>query len=136
SDRQGDQTVRRRDRRQPPCPQCGAARGRETLMDAPDKVLATPAIRSGLPAVSGWLLLVWGLTLASALAVPYSAHWSRQLLNELATEMTQREKAQAEWGRLVLEQSTWTAHSRVESIATRQLGMRVPEAGEVILVQP
>ncbi|PRB84410.1 cell division protein FtsL [Pseudomonas sp. MYb185] len=104
-------------------------------MDAPDKVLATPAIRSGLPAGSGWLLLVWGLTLASALAVPYSAHWSRQLLNELATEMTQREKAQAEWGRLVLEQSTWTAHSRVESIATRQLGMRVPEAGEVILVQ-
>src|SRR5690606_39453680 len=73
--------------------------------------------------------------LVTALAVPYSAHWSRQLLNELAGEMQQREKAQAEWGRLVLEQSTWTAHSRVESIATRQLGMRVPEPSEVILVR-
>ena len=92
--------------------------------------------RSGLPASSGWLLLVWGLTLVTALAVPYSAHWSRQLLNELAAEMLQREKAQAEWGRLVLEQSTWTAHNRVESIATRQLGMRVPGPSEVILVRP
>lgn len=92
--------------------------------------------RSGLPASSGWLLLVWGLTLVTALAVPYSAHWTRQLLNELAAEMLQREKAQAEWGRLVLEQSTWTAHNRVESIATRQLGMRVPEPSEVILVRP
>lgn len=92
--------------------------------------------RSGLPAGSGWLLAVWVITLVTALAVPYSAHWSRQLLNELAAEMLQREKAQAEWGRLVLEQSTWTAHSRVENIATRQLDMRVPEPNEVILVRP
>lgn len=92
--------------------------------------------RTGLPVGSGWLLLVWMLMLGTALAVPYSAHWTRQLLNELAAEMHQREKAQAEWGRLVLEQSTWTAHSRVESIATRQLGMSVPEPSEVILVRP
>ena len=97
---------------------------------------AANTARAGLPTGSGWLLLIWGLTLVTALAVPYSAHWSRQLLNELAGEMQQREKAQAEGGRLVLEQSTWTAHSRVESIATRQLGMRVPEPSEVILVRP
>ncbi len=103
-------------------------------MNAPTVPVAD--VRSGLPASSGWLLCVWALTVATALAVPYSAHWSRQLLNELAAEMLQREKAQAEWGRLVLEQSTWTAHSRVESIAIRQLGMRVPEPGEVILVRP
>lgn len=102
-------------------------------MSAPN---AANTARTGLPTASGWLLLIWGLTLVTALAVPYSAHWSRQLLNELAGEMQQREKAQAEWGRLVLEQSTWTAHSRVESIATRQLGMRVPEPSEVILVRP
>ncbi len=102
-------------------------------MSAPN---AADTARAGLPTGSGWLLLIWGLTLVTALAVPYSAHWSRQLLNELAGEMQQREKAQAEWGRLVLEQSTWTAHSRVESIATRQLGMRVPEPSEVILVRP
>ena len=62
--------------------------------------------RAGLPAGSGWLLLVAVLVIVSALAVSFSAHWSRQLLNELAGEMDVREKAQAEWGRLVLEQST------------------------------
>lgn len=92
--------------------------------------------RTGLPSSSGAFVVVWLVIVVSALAVPYSAHWSRQLLNELAGEMSQREKAQAEWGRLVLEQSTWTAHSRVEAIATRQLGMRVPEAAEVVLVRP
>tara|TARA_Y100000780_G_scaffold149114_1_gene134364 strand:- start:2093 stop:2398 length:306 start_codon:yes stop_codon:yes gene_type:complete len=92
--------------------------------------------RSGLPTGSGWLLLVAVLVIVSALAVSFSAHWSRQLLNELATEMDVREKAQAEWGRLVLEQSTWTAYSRIERIATDQLGMKVPEPSDVILVQP
>ncbi|MEO1819074.1 cell division protein FtsL [Pseudomonas sp.] len=92
--------------------------------------------RAGLPAGSGWLLLVAVLVIISALAVSFSAHWSRQLLNELAGEMDVREKAQAEWGRLVLEQSTWTAYSRIERIATEQLGMKVPEPSDVILVQP
>lgn len=92
--------------------------------------------RPGLPAGSGWLLLVAVLVIVSALAVAFSAHWSRQLLNELAGEMDVREKAQAEWGRLVLEQSTWTAYSRIERIATEQLGMKVPEPSDVILVQP
>ncbi|UGV31397.1 cell division protein FtsL [Halopseudomonas aestusnigri] len=92
--------------------------------------------RSGLPTGSGWLTLVFVLGVASALAVSYSAHWSRQLLNELATEMDVREKAQAEWGRLVLEQSTWTAYSRIERIASEQLGMHVPEPSDVILVKP
>ena len=95
-----------------------------------------PVKHSGLPRSSGGLLLVGLLVLASALAVPYSAHWSRSLLNELDSEMKQREKAQAEWGRLILEQSTWTAHSRVEAIATSELNMRVPSATEVIMVKP
>lgn len=90
----------------------------------------------GLPRSSGWLFIVWMLVVISALAVSYSAHWSRVLLNELAAEMDQRENAQAEWGRLILEQSTWTAHSRVETLATNELKMRVPEASEVILVKP
>lgn len=74
--------------------------------------------------------------LASALGVSYSAHWNRQLLNELYDELSVRDKAQAEWGRLVLEQSTWTAHSRIETLASEQLKMRIPEAVEVRLVAP
>lgn len=92
--------------------------------------------RLGLPSSSGWLFIVWMLIVASALAVTYSSHWSRVMLNDLAAEMAQRERAQAEWGRLILEQSTWTAHNRVETLATNELSMRVPEAREVILVKP
>lgn len=94
------------------------------------------AANRGLPKGSGLLLLAWLLVIVSALAVTYSTHWSRELLNQLAADMTQREKHHAEWGRLVLEQSTWTAHNRVETLAGRELGMRVPRLDEVILVKP
>jgi cell division protein FtsL len=69
-------------------------------------------------------------------AVSYSAHWNRQLLNELYAELSVRDKAQAEWGRLILEQSTWTAHNRIESLAAERLGMRIPDAAEVRMVAP
>ncbi len=76
------------------------------------------------------MLLMFIGVLVSAIAVSYSAHWNRQLLNTLYGELNERDKAQAEWGRLILEQSTWTAHSRIESLATEQLKMRVPAADE------
>jgi cell division protein FtsL len=56
-----------------------------------------------LPPGSLLLVLLFGAVLLSAIAVSYSAHWNRQLLNALYTELSVRDKAQAEWGRLVLE---------------------------------
>lgn len=89
-----------------------------------------------MPRGSLVMLVLFVLVLGSALGVAYTAHWNRQLLNELYGELSVRDKAQAEWGRLVLEQSTWTAHSRIENLATDKLDMRVPEALEVRLVKP
>jgi cell division protein FtsL len=43
---------------------------------------------------------------------------------------------QEHWGRLLLEQSTWAAHHRVERLARKQLGMRLPEAHELEVVLP
>ncbi|OEC35481.1 cell division protein FtsL [Pseudomonas cuatrocienegasensis] len=93
-------------------------------------------LRRGLPRGSFLMLVLFLCVLASALAVSYSAHWNRQLLNSLYAELSVRDKAQAEWGRLILEQSTWTAHSRIETIASEQLKMRIPEAAEVRMVAP
>ncbi len=87
-----------------------------------------------LPAGSTVLLLLFIGVLVSAIAVAYSAHWNRQLLNSLYGELSVRDKAQAEWGRLILEQSTWTAHSRIETLASEQLKMRIPEPAEVRMV--
>lgn len=89
-----------------------------------------------LPAGSTVLLILFVGVLVSAIAVSYCAHWNRQLLNSLYGELSVRDKAQAEWGRLILEQSTWTAHSRIEGLATDQLKMRIPEPGEVKMVAP
>ena len=89
-----------------------------------------------LPPGSFVLLLLFVAVLLSAVAVSYCAHWNRQLLNALYTELSVRDKAQAEWGRLILEQSTWTAHNRIESLATSQLHMRIPDPAEVRMVTP
>ncbi|MFG0322670.1 cell division protein FtsL [Pseudomonas putida] len=95
------------------------------------RLLAKP-----LPGGSFLMLLLFIGVLVSAIAVSYSAHWNRQLLNTLYGELNERDKAQAEWGRLILEQSTWTAASRIETLASEQLNMRVPSADEVRMVAP
>ncbi|GLK89173.1 cell division protein FtsL [Pseudomonas turukhanskensis] len=94
------------------------------------------AFAKPLPAGSTVLLILFVAVLVSAIAVAYSAHWNRQLLNTLYGELSVRDKAQAEWGRLILEQSTWTAHSRIETLASEQLKMRIPEPAEVRMVAP
>ncbi|EHK69552.1 cell division protein FtsL [Pseudomonas sp. HR1] len=89
-----------------------------------------------LPLGSSVMLVLFAGVLLSAVAVAYSAHWNRQLLNTLYGEMAIRDKAQAEYGRLLLEQSTWTAHSRVEALASGQLQMRIPDPAEIRMVNP
>ncbi|AMO74692.1 MULTISPECIES: cell division protein FtsL [Pseudomonas] len=89
-----------------------------------------------LPTGSFIMLLLFIGVLLSAISVAYSAYWNRQLLNTLYTELSVRDKAQAEYGRLVLEQSTWTAYNRIETLATGQLKMRVPDPAEIIMVAP
>ncbi|EIK54241.1 cell division protein FtsL [Stutzerimonas stutzeri TS44] len=91
---------------------------------------------SAMPRGSLLMLVLFVCVLLSAIAVAYSAHWNRQLLNEMYAELSVRDKAQAEWGRLILEQSTWTAHSRIEALATEQLKMHIPAAVDVRLVAP
>ncbi|MFZ3185689.1 MAG: cell division protein FtsL [Pseudomonas sp.] len=89
-----------------------------------------------LPTGSFVMLLLFVAVLVSAVGVSYTAHWNRQLLNGLYAELSVRDKAQAEWGRLILEQSTWTAHNRIETLATEQLKMRIPDAAQVRMVAP
>lgn len=89
-----------------------------------------------MPSGSLLMLLLFIAILVSAVAVSYSAHWNRQLLNDLYGELSVRDKAQAEWGRLILEQSTWTAHNRIEALASEQLKMHIPDPAAVRMVRP
>ena len=96
----------------------------------------TRRFASAMPSGSLLMLILFGGVLVSAVAVAWSAHSNRKLLNQLYAELSVRDKAQAEWGRLILEQSTWTAHSRIESLASSQLKMRIPAPGDVRMVAP
>ncbi|WP_462381539.1 cell division protein FtsL [Pseudomonas sp. Marseille-QA0892] len=96
----------------------------------------TGSTRKPFPRGGLLIIVLFVAVLGSAVAVSYSAHWNRQLLNSLYTELSVRDKTQAEWGRLVLEQSTWTAHNRIEMLATDKLKMHVPAATDIKLVAP
>lgn len=71
-----------------------------------------------------------------ALALVTSQHQARKLYVELQKEQELARELEIEWGRLQLEQSAWAAHARVERIARRSLGMRVPPADRIQVVTP
>lgn len=89
-----------------------------------------------LPRLSGVLLFLFILNVLSAIGVAYASHNSRKALNELFEATQVRDRELAEWGRFILEQSTWTAHNRIESLAVQQLGMHIPEPGAIRMVSP
>lgn len=78
-------------------------------------------------------LLVLVLVVASALGVIYSSYKSRQLFGDLQRQNREAMQLEEEWGRLLLEQSTWASHGRIERLAKSRLNMVVP-APEAIRV--
>lgn len=76
------------------------------------------------------------LVVASALGVVAAQHQSRRLYAEYEREQARTQALEVEWGQLQLEQSTWATHGRVEKLAREKLDMRVPPAGQVLVVEP
>lgn len=68
--------------------------------------------------------------IACSLGLVTAQHKSRKLFVELEKEQKLERDLNIEWGQLQLEQSTWATHARIEKIATKALGMRVPDASK------
>ncbi|MBW7859792.1 MAG: cell division protein FtsL [Rhodocyclaceae bacterium] len=79
--------------------------------------------------------LLLSLVVASALGVVASQHQSRKVYAEFEREQSRTHELEVEWGQLQLEQSTWAALSRVESLARTRLGMGEPGPGRMIVVE-
>jgi cell division protein FtsL len=79
-------------------------------------------------------LVLFAALLACALAVVTSQHQARKLYVQLEKEQELAKQLEVEWGQLQLEQSTWAMHARIETIASRQLGMRVPPPSRLQVV--
>jgi len=65
----------------------------------------------------------------------YSAHITRQLFEELTQLQSWRDAYEMEWSQLLLEQSAWSAHGRIEHVAISKLGMKVPDAQDIVIIK-
>jgi cell division protein FtsL len=78
------------------------------------------------------LLLV--LLVACALAVVTSQHQARKLFIDLEAEQAAAKRLEEEFTQLQLEQSTWATNKRIEAVASKSLGMRVPDPTTTVVV--
>jgi cell division protein FtsL len=74
------------------------------------------------------------LVTASAIAVVYMRHQHRLSYVALQSAQQERDDLNIEWGQLLLEQSTWAMHRRVEAEANRKLGMVTPNPDQIMVI--
>ena len=80
-----------------------------------------------------FLLLLLSL-LSSGLGVVKTTHENRYVFNRLQELRSEANDISVEWGQLLIEQSTFGVEGRIEQIATEQLGMRVPDVSQIVMV--
>ena len=81
------------------------------------------------------LTLLFSLVLASAILLIYSKHQSRKIFVELQQLKVEVDALNTEWSQLQLEQSAWSGHGRIESMARERLSMVMPEPDDVVFVR-
>lgn len=80
------------------------------------------------------LIVLLGLVTTSAVAVVLARHQHREGFIELMRLEKVRDELNIEFGRLQIEQATWSETHRIERIAAEKLGMKFPEGVEVVVV--
>lgn len=81
------------------------------------------------------LLVVLG-TIGSAIGVTWARHLHRQAYIELSTLERGRDELNIEFGRLQLEQATWSEANRIEQVAGTRIGMKFPEDADIVVLRP
>ena len=71
-----------------------------------------------------WLLVA--SLFISSLEVVVARHEARKMFVEIQSLEKVQDELNEEWGRLLLEQSTWATDVRIETIARSRLGMKTP----------
>lgn len=79
------------------------------------------------------LLLLLAL-IACALGVISARHKARTLFIDLEAGQAQAKRLDEEYTQLQLEQGAWATHKRIEAVAARSLGMRLPDPGTTRIV--
>ena len=88
-----------------------------------------------MSARSALIVLLLVACVASALSVVHARQQSRRAFIELSKLENERDELNTEFGRLQLEQATWTDTNRLEQIARGQLGMVFPGPAETVVIR-
>lgn len=84
-----------------------------------------------------FLLLVLAVAvIGSAIGVVWSRHLHRQAYIALSTLENERDELNIEFGRLQLEQATWSEANRIEQVAGARIGMKFPTDADIVVLQP
>ena len=75
-----------------------------------------------------------GAVLLSSLSLVETSHRCRSLYASLQRMEVDQWNLQEQWSRLLLEESTWAAHHRVEQLARQRLNMHLPASVELEVV--
>lgn len=80
--------------------------------------------------------VLWVAVLISAVGAVYCKYRARRLFIQLEQLSTQRDNLDIQWGQLQLEQSAWSTHALIESVAGHKLHMKMPAPRDIVIVRP
>ena len=81
------------------------------------------------------LAILIAANVLSAIGVVFARHEHRQLFIALTKLEKARDELNIEFGRLQLEQATVAESNRIDQVARMRLGMKFPEAGDIVVVR-
>ena len=79
-------------------------------------------------------LLILVFIFASAMAVVFTTHHTRQAITEKDLALQERERLDNEWRNLLIEETALAEHSRVQEIAKDELQMKRPDADKEVVI--
>ena len=82
------------------------------------------------------VIVLLAANVVAAIGVVHARHQHRQLFVELTRLVNERDELNIEFGRLQLEQATWAQANRIDQLAQSRLGMRFPDADDIVVVRP
>lgn len=93
-------------------------------------------MRTGTATLGVAIAALWAAVLLSAAGAVYCKYRARHLFIQLEQLSTQRDDLDIQWGQLQLEQSAWSTHAFVESVAGKKLHMSMPAPKDIVVVYP
>lgn len=79
-------------------------------------------------------LLMLLLIFATAMAVVFVTHHTRQMISAKDTALVERERLDDEWRNLLLEENALSEHNRVQKVAIGELEMTRPDPDKEVVI--